>query len=166
MNSHDTAYFFYTHILDDALSLLPGRMDSREARAMLLAIGFQESEFRARRQGGGGPARGFWQFERAGGIAEILESSNTKDHILPVCKILCIEPTRIVCHAAVEYNDVLAACFARLLLWRDPRDLPTPIEVWKGWDIYVDNWRPGKPHRGTWMTNFNAAWDIVKGGPR
>ena len=46
----------------DALRILPSRMDSPEARVMLLSIGLQESRLHYRRQIGG-PARGLWQFE-------------------------------------------------------------------------------------------------------
>ena len=46
-----------------ALALLPAAMNTPQARCMLLAIGLQESRFVHRRQIGG-PARGFWQFER------------------------------------------------------------------------------------------------------
>ncbi len=41
-----------------ALSLLPGKMDTPEARVMLLAIGLQESHLTFRRQRPTGPARG------------------------------------------------------------------------------------------------------------
>jgi len=42
-----------------ALAILPAKMDTPQARVMLLAIGLQESEFAHRRQMGNGPARGF-----------------------------------------------------------------------------------------------------------
>lgn len=48
-----------TQAIEPALSLLPARMDSSRARAMLLAIGLQESRFEYRRQMNNGPARGF-----------------------------------------------------------------------------------------------------------
>ena len=47
-------------VIPAALHMLPGHMDSPEARAMLLAIGLQESKLTYRRQVGG-PAHGFWQ---------------------------------------------------------------------------------------------------------
>jgi hypothetical protein len=50
-------------IFDDAAKLLPF-MDSPKARVLSAAIGHQESRFIHRRQING-PARGFWQFERA-----------------------------------------------------------------------------------------------------
>lgn len=46
-------------------------MDSAAARCQMLAIGLQESRLQHRRQNGG-PARGFWQFEKGGGVKGIL----------------------------------------------------------------------------------------------
>ena len=63
-----------------ALAALPARMRSREAVVMLLAIGLQESLFKYRRQMANGPARGFWQFEKMGGVAGVLQH-----RAFPVC---------------------------------------------------------------------------------
>lgn len=146
-----------------AFSLLPGVMTSREARAMMLAIALQESKFHFRRQLGSGPARGFWQFEMMGGVKGVLEHSSTRDIIIPITEMFCFGHTPQACHEAIQNHDVLAACFARLLLWTDPSTLPSPIEVDKGWKIYLANWRPGKPHPLEWPDNFSQAWQIVKG---
>lgn len=165
---NDLLWHVYRQVLPAAFSLLPGQMHSREAVAMMLAIGLQESAFNARRQGGHGttpglgPARGYWQFEKNGGVAEILTSPDTKPIITPICELLLYEPVSLVCHEALQHNDTLAACFARLLLWRDPRAMPSPIESVKGWQIYLRNWRPGKPHQATWREHFDAAWAVVK----
>ena len=53
------------------MALLPDRMDTPEARVMMLAIGLQESRFVHRRQIKG-PARGFWQFEQGGGVIGVV----------------------------------------------------------------------------------------------
>jgi len=167
--SDDLIWHLESQTIPAAFALLPGAMTSREAVAMLLAIGLQESGFSARRQGGSpttvgiGPARGFWQFERGGGVAEILSSPNTKDIIVPIVKLFCFQPTAVACHEAIQNHDVLAVCFARLLLWRDPRTLPGPHDPHTGWDIYLKNWRPGKPHESTWQWHFNHAWQIARG---
>ena len=55
-------------VLADATAL---RVDSPEAEVLLLAIATQESALRHRTQVGG-PARGYWQFERGGGLAGIM----------------------------------------------------------------------------------------------
>lgn len=166
---NDLIWHIHERVIPSALALLPGQMTSPEARAMLLSIGLQESGFNARRQGGRGtvagqgPARGFWQFERMGGVAEILKHDTTGPIIKPIARMLLYEPTPAVCHAAIEHCDVLAACFARLLLWVDPRPLPRRTEADKGWAMYLSNWRPGSPHPAFWIGHFKQAWDIVKG---
>lgn len=163
MTIDDRLWFLHTRVIPDALALLPGQMTSPEARAMLLAIGLQESHFDARRQHGNGPARGWWQFERAGGVAEILEHPATGPIITPICDLLLYPATAAACHAALEHNDILAACFARLLLWVDPRPMPGSTQAPKGWAIYLNNWRPGAPHPQTWPANFAKAWAVVEG---
>lgn len=159
----EIAYYLNDWLFRAAFALLPGGMDSTEARAMLLAIALQESDLRERAQGGGGPARGFWQFERAGGVAEILRHKTTGPIMAHVCATLQYRADANTCHAAIEHNDVLATCFARLLLFVDPRALPSPIETQKGWNIYLANWRPGKPGPARWPSNFAEGWRIVKG---
>lgn len=60
-------------------------------------------------------------------------------------------------HAALEHDDVLAAAFARLLLWTDPFRLPTKSDAAGGWDLYLRTWRPGKPHPARWPARYAAA---------
>ncbi len=131
------------------LLLLPARMDGRGARLMLLAIGLQESRFQYRRQIKG-PARGFWQFEKNGGVRGVLTHATTKAAAIGVCRERSVGPNESAVHAALEKDDLLACAFARLLLYSDPRPLPAPGEVANSWDCYLRNWRPGKPHRGSW----------------
>ena len=176
----DLLYYTFKQTIPAAYSLLPGQMNTREATAMMLATGLHESAFKARVQGRmrplktlddlnpqAGPARGYWQFERAGGVAEILESPDTKDIAIPICKMFLFDPNRQAVHTALGFNDVLAAVFARLLLWRDPRPMPTPLEYNKGYSIYLRNWRPNPDaaaaHAKDWPKNFNIAWNTVKG---
>ncbi len=163
--SSELAWHIHEHTIPAALDLLPGRMDTPAARAMLIAIAYQESDFRARRQkvkpGVPPPASGLWQFEKRGGVAEVLTSHDTKDLIVPICKMLIVDPTPAAVHEAIVYHDVLACCFARLLLYRDPRVMPRVDQEELGWSIYMRNWRPGKPHPETWKQNFTDAWCVV-----
>lgn len=145
-----------------AFALLPQAMNRLEARAMLLSIGLQESQFEARRQGGGGPARGFWQFERGGGVTGVLGHPSTMEASAAVCAALCYTPTVATCYTAIEHNDVLACCFARLLLWTLPDRLPTRDQSDRGWAQYLHAWRPGKPHPASWADNFATAWAVVQ----
>lgn len=139
------------------LKILPVNMDSVPARAMLLSIGYQESGFKNRKQIGG-PARSFWQFEQGGGVVGVLNHKATGTIIKDVCKQLVIPATPQDCYEAIAYNDILACCFARLLLWTLPSSLPDKDEADKGWQQYLSAWRPGKPHRETWDDYFNASW--------
>lgn len=161
MINAETAYFIYTHILPDALDLLPRRMDTLEGRAMVMAIGCQESEFNARVQGGGGPAHGFWQFERGGGIKGVLTHAGTGPLVRPILHLLRYKDTVDECYAAVTYDAVLAAVFARLLLWSVPGALPRIHEDEKGWQQYLAGWNPGKPHPEKWSLNFDFGWALV-----
>lgn len=148
-----------TLFLPAGLDLLPARMDSREARAMLLACALQESGFRHRRQVGG-PARGWWQFEPIG-VRGVLEHPASRTTAERVCELLRYPPDPGALYEAIEHNDALACAFARLLLWRLPQRLPTRGESDYAWSQYIDCWRPGRPHRERWDDNYRAAWESV-----
>ena len=80
--------------INPALKLLPDKMDSKEARVMMLAIGLQESRLTYRVQVSQlmpsmkGPARGLWQFERGGGCVGVLTNNATRDQAKKVCAAL------------------------------------------------------------------------------
>ncbi|WP_372439205.1 hypothetical protein, partial [Pandoraea sputorum] len=120
----------------------PAKMSGRRAEQMLLTIGLQESRFGHRRQIGNGPARGLWQFERGGGVRGVLEFPSTKALARSVCEACDVAPVAADVHAAMERDDVLAAAFARLLLWTDPAPLPAVGEVQAAWALYIRTWRP------------------------
>lgn len=151
---------FLTNALEPALKLLPPKMDSREARAQIIAICLQESRLEHRRQIGG-PARGYAQFEQGGGVRGVLTHPASKPHIEAVCAALDYEPEPEVCYIAIEHNDVLAAAFARLLLWTLPDPLPAANEVEGSWRQYLRAWNPGKPHPATWPRFYSQAWSII-----
>ncbi|WP_424137330.1 hypothetical protein [Roseomonas chloroacetimidivorans] len=136
------------------------RSDDR-ARVMLLAIALQESGCRARRQVPVAHAMGFWQFERAGGVAGVLQHAASRPFALDVCEQLAVAATPEAVHPALEHNDVLACAFARLLLWTDPAALPGPDQISESWLYYRRNWRPGKPRPGEWPENWQAACQTV-----
>jgi len=163
MNS-ETALYIYDRIFPAAFALLPARMDFPAARAMIMAIGGQESEFHARVQGGGGPAHGFGQFEKNGGVKEVLTSAITRPILLPILKTLCYTPDVSACYDAIVHNDVLAIVFMRLLLWKYPGALATQDEMDKGYRQYLAAWRPGKPRPRDWPRNFTDGWQLVTHG--
>jgi hypothetical protein len=159
-----TPDLFLDTAISPAFGLLPSRMGSAEARAMVLAIALQESELTKRRQMAGGPARGYCQFEKGGGVHGVLTHHASRAHAKAFCRLIDIEPTDDAVYVALEFNDLLCAAFARLLLWTSPLQLPSVDEPARGWRIYQDTWRPGKPHPETWDGCFARAWRIVVPG--
>ncbi len=145
-------------LLDDTFAIIGEHFDTPASRAMLWAIGRQESRFVHRRQVGG-PARGFWQFEKGGGVKGVLTHPASKKHAAALCKERGVEATAAAVYPALEKDDILAAGFARLLLFTDPAPLPAPKagNAQTAWAYYLRNWRPGKPHRHTWDTFWKEA---------
>ncbi len=144
-----------------ALSILPERMTSKEAMAMLVAIGLQESSLTQRRQVGG-PARGLWQFEAAGGVKGVLEHKATKHIAAFVCASRSVNPDKLAVHAQLAHDDILAAAFARMLLWTLPGELSGKDDSGTGWKQYLDAWRPGKPRPTAWGAYYKTAWEVVE----
>jgi len=146
--------------INGALALLPSKMTTRAARVQLLAIGAQESEdWQYRRQKGNGPARGFWQFEKNGGVKGVMEHplKTVRDLAQQVCAARNTPWDREVIWSNLERDDVLAAAFARLNLYGDPFPLPAVGDAAEAWDLYVRVWRPGKPHPDAWQARYDAA---------
>lgn len=152
-------------ILDAALAGLPPNMDTPQARVQLIAIGLQESRLIHRAQivkgkpGAKGPARGLWQFEKGGGVRGVLRHKASAPY-LPY-----VADEEEALWLALEADDVLACRLARLLLWTDPRPLPKRGDAAAGWNYYIRNWRPGKPHPGTWGAFWREAEAMVYGSP-
>jgi hypothetical protein len=145
--------------LEPGFSLLPKRMNTPHAQAMVLAIALQESELEHRRQVKG-PARSYLQFER-GGIKGVLAHGASSTHAENVCRQLDIAPTVDDVYTAIEYCDPLAVAFARLLLWTDPASMPDQHHDQDGLAIYLRTWRPGKPHPERFPGCFGVAHDLV-----
>lgn len=141
-------------ILNTAFEQLPAIMDSTPAWKLLLAIGYQESRFKHRRQIRG-PARGYWQFEE-NGVGGVLRHPATRQHALEVCEALNYPNEVTSVYPALADNDILAAAFARLNLWWVPSALPEDKN--SAWEYYLFAWRPGKPHRSSW----DAAWAFAE----
>jgi hypothetical protein len=156
---------FRDEVHPKAFVLLPSRMHSVAAVATMLAIGLQESEFLVRVQREAGPAHGYHQFERGGGIGGVLSHPASKGLARNACEALGVKPaTRPVWeYIATPEGDVLDAVFARLLLWTSPRPLPGPDDEVFAWDMYAEElWRPGRPHREKWHANFVDGWRLAE----
>ena len=151
--------------VNEGLRLLPPAMDSTEARVLMYAIGLQESRFTHRAQvidgGGKGPARGYWQFERGGGVTGVLRHPASRFWANSVCNARNIPAQPLNVWLALETDDVLAAALARLLLFTDPARLPAVGEQSESWTYYLRNWRPGKPHPRTWPECYETALKAV-----
>jgi hypothetical protein len=138
-----------------ALSILPERMDTEQARAMLVAIALQESGLRHRTQING-PAKGFWQFEPIG-VEGVRTHHATGEFAVGINQTFLYPQD--AAYRAIEHNDVMACAYARLLLWSLPDALPGGrMDFDHGWNVYIKAWRPGKPHRDRWDANWRAAW--------
>lgn len=162
MTTPETLKNILVRAIAEAMALLPAAMDTHAARVVLLAIGMQESRFLHRFQvvhgkpGAKGPARGFWQFERGtraskGGVWGVFLHPASRYWLSVVCAARGVSFDPDVIWAALEYDDVLAAAVARLLLFTDAKRLPATDDVAGAWSLYaLRTWRPGKPHRETW----------------
>jgi len=158
------AYVIATAI-DPALRLLPSHFDSPQARVMLLAIGLQESRFGSRLQEGGGPAHSWWQMESGGGVKGVMLHPTVSQLAESVCQRRSVPFLRSEVYAALAHDDVLAAAFARLLLWTDPNPLPARGDANGAWALYQRVWRPGKPRPESWPVLYPQAVDQVYGQP-
>lgn len=144
------------NVFPKAFALLPAAMNSLAAQVILLTIGLQESRFQFRRQLGNGPARGFWQFEEGNkvsraGVYGVMNHAASKDHMKRICAHFGVEFTTKAVWEALETNDVLACCAARLLMYTDAAKLPAVNDPDGAWKMYAERvWRPGKPHPQTW----------------
>lgn len=150
----------------DLLEFIGGPKPHPNAQRMLIAIGMQESgsSLNARYQNSPstnpGPARGWFQFEQGGGVAGVLNHRSTLEWAHKACDACWVQPHPAAVWRALEGHDQLATIFARLLLWTDAQPLPTTEQ--NGWDYYIRNWRPGKPHPQNWPTNWRAASNAIR----
>lgn len=150
--------------INAGLQLLPPNMTSPAAKALLIAIGLQESGFLVRTQHNNGPARGFWQFEKGGGVRGVMKHKASERLAMQVCLKRGVPFVDKVIWEELAQDDVLAAAFARLLLWTAPKPLPSLGQTMESWSYYNDLWRPGKPHPERWDGNYGRALDLLEEG--
>lgn len=157
-------------VIEPALGYLPKHLDSQKARVMLVAIAQQESGLRSRWQvlsdGGKGPARGLWQFERGskasrGGVWGVFMHSASHEMLRQLCRDRDCNFEPFAIWAQLEHDDVFAAGVARLMLWTVPGPLPEVTDTDGAWLYYLNSWRPGKPHLHTWAGNHLKAQEVV-----
>lgn len=147
------------YIYPAAMELLPEKMNSPEAKALLTAICLQESGFKHRRQVGG-PALGLlqWELPQVGLILRHPVVGPLASNVLATLLYAPGDPPHERIHAAMEHNDILQMAFSRLLLWPDAAPLPKRDDVQGSLATYLRVWRPGRPRPETWPANWAAAW--------
>jgi hypothetical protein len=156
---------FLEHVIRPGLDVLSDAasvpMRSPAVETLMLAIAIQESALRHREQIGG-PARGWWQFERNGGLAGVLQHARTKLFAERLCAEIGLKPDLHLLWDALPHSELLQAGLARLLLWSDPRPLPALGDREGAWQYYLRNWRPGKPAHGRWDAAYDGAAELVR----
>lgn len=159
---------FLARVVDDGLdflSSLGGPAPTENVRRFLLCIALQESgpnldaRYQSSPSSSPGPARGWWQFEQGGGVAGVLNHATSKALALQACTSLVVVAEPAAVWRSLEGNDLLSCTFARLLVLTDPKSVPSTEDV--AWDYYLRTWRPGKPHRDAWTTNWKTASEAV-----
>lgn len=151
-------------IITPALALLPAKLDTQLARRHMLAIFLQEADgihrYQVLKGGKKGPARGLPQMEEGGGVRGVLTHPASKELARKVCKVRVVLPTAAAVWARMEFDDILAAAFARLLIYTDPKALPSEEQA--AWEMYRYRlWRPGKPHPEKWARCWARAGAAV-----
>lgn len=150
--------------VDPALSCLPARMTDDSARAMLVAIAWQETGLRARRQTPRGPARSHLQFELSGleGVLRHQSTAPTAAAFVHDLGYADLSPAELL--AAMEFDGVLAAGMGRLNLYWWAKPLPDAGSREEGWSQYYQIWRPGYPRPQDWPESWARGWGAVRGG--
>ena len=149
-----------SYVIPAALALLPAKMSSPEARAMLVAIALQESDSLRYREQIGGPAKGLWQWELPQ-VGLVLRHEVVGPLALKVLADLSYSvgaPPFEKIHEAMQHNDVLQCAFSRLMLWPDAAPLPQHGDVQGSLATYLRVWKPGRPHPEKWPANWAQAW--------
>ncbi|WP_082420950.1 MULTISPECIES: hypothetical protein [unclassified Pseudomonas] len=128
--------------IQQGLALLPPQMCTRPARVLLHAINLQENPKRLEQQVNG-PARGDYQFEKGGGVVGVMTHGSVKARTQEVCRARGVGFSAESIYQAIGLDPVLAAALARLLLWTDPKPMPSADDEHGAWELYLRVWRPG-----------------------
>ncbi len=129
-----------------------------KAHVLLTTIAGQETGWAARVQAGG-YARSYWQFEKGGGVAQVMQ--RCLPQVSALCRSLDVPVSASTIFEAMAWNDTLACGMARLLLWQDPKPLPSVGDTVGAWNYYVRNWAPGIPRYETWQERYQTALQVI-----
>ena len=157
------AAFFNTILLPSstALSAIYGVSNTKAARVFLMAVAGHETNWSARRQVPGGEARGYWQFEKNGGVAAVVLDPLTSSILEPFCKSRDIPFDVATIYEAIAWHDTLAYVVARLFTWMDPRPIPVVGDSAGSYQYYLDIWRPGAKLPGSWPALYQQALAVT-----
>lgn len=156
--------------INQSFAFFPASWGSKDAMVCMLSIGFQESDFEHRQQiiknaegklTPTGPAVSWWQMERGGGILGVLNHPASSAMARVVCEARGVKPTSATVWEAMKTDDVLGAAFARLLLYTNPYKLPAVGKKAETWDLYLREWKPGKPKPAKWPKSYEFALSMV-----
>jgi hypothetical protein len=152
--------------IESAAALLPPKYDNGiPYKRLMLGITFQEADGIHRKQKGGGPARGLWQYEKGtvesrGGVTGLMLHPATRIDLLHFTESFGIPFDADAIWKALEFNDVLAAGLARLSLWIGPGKIPTTEKA--AWEYYESIWNPGQPRPEKWPKSWALANEELK----
>lgn len=149
------------------LERIAGIKPTDVARRNLVAISVKEADAKSRHQildnpDSGGPARGLFQFERGGGVKGVMQHPASSEAAKKLCEFYRVEWNRSAIWRTLEGHDRLAAVFARLLLYTDPR--PLRDDQAGTLEYYLANWRPGVENRAKWPMSWATAVRVVPRG--
>lgn len=99
-----------------------------------------------------GPARGIAQFELGGGVKGVIGHPSSRYWAAQACKSLGVDFNARAVWLALSESDALAAVFARLLAFTDPKPLPALGDWQAAFAYYLRNWRPGAWANGSAKT--------------
>src|SRR5262245_6305410 len=157
---------FYDLIVEPSLHMIERLVKieyTNEALVMCMVIPGQESNWNARFQGGG-PARGYSQFEEGGGVHGVLTHPASSGLIRTICAAIDIDTVNDdTIYEAMAWSAFLNMVMTRLLLYTDPAALPAVGAEEVAWQYYLRNWRPGAPDRARWSGVYPIAVSCVMG---
>lgn len=155
---------YVLRVIQDAEKHWPAKLRSKAATVLLLATSGQEANWQYQKQING-PARGLWQFEKAGGVYGVMTHPSTKDIAKDICQQLGVEFQRDAIYNALcddKVSDILDASFARLLYFANANPLPPVGDPAAAWRYYIETWRPGRPRQEHWPRCYSTAMARVE----
>src|SRR5262245_32238949 len=158
---------FYDLIVEPSLHMIERLVKieyTDEALVMCMTIPGQESAWNARLQGGG-PARGYSQFEEGGGVHGVLTHPASSGLIRTICDANDIDKVNDdKIYEQKAWSAFLNMSMTRLLLYTGPRPLPAVGDVQGSYFYYDSIWRPGSKRPDDWPGNYDIAMTCLRGG--